>query len=619
MPTEDPFAWTVDELVGELCDSRELYKAAGIAIVNVPDLPALEHQLQIRQITGSTLLNFDRSALVVRNELQIPHLGQRMTLMSVVELLRRRSETYQRQAVNACVGLLDVKGEAGRKRAKITHISTAPLPVTSQNVPEAAVTPTQGLFSEQPLAGVGDWDHLLRWQHEGDNDEIIDLDGDDDEPEDDEQYSLAHAAEEDQREVPENEAEEGPTNRSKLSTEQVTEIINERIEAYTNSWFVNKGIARGEELQYDPQKLWTEAETSGRRKDLVQKYEDDHAYYRQRLDRLCLEIVESPGSNIAQVRRQCSNLEVTIDSMELTGWLLDIYKLDPVETSEEETELDNQGTGIPSGESLRSTHRSKLPTQIIDLGTPSESSGDDEENASSFDNMFKTATTTNTIGARPVSLRRSATPDSVIDKTVESDSVILETVEQLEPVAPDQTLPMRTPITHGDEPQNASITTVRRWRWADLLEHLDRKRVVSKAILEMGMDDREVIRNRIEQVGKTNLIKETKACVDMQWKGESRIQGVLPRDLPKIMTFTNLFLSWWFCQNHFTQSSTVSSRGLEELKQYLEDGTAEISTFYDYVFTVMRTTFSPQAMQFPERPSQAEIIEISDDDDDDDD
>jgi hypothetical protein len=172
--------------------------------------------------------------------------------------------------------------------------------------------------------------------------------------------------------------------------------------------------------------------------------------------------------------------------MELAAWLRDIYKLEPVETSDEDTEFDEQATtGTPSGDPssndlLRSAHRSEPLTQIIDLGSPSESSSDDD--ASPFGTLLSTATAANAIGARPVSLRRPSTPDSVIGETVEPDSVIIETVEH---VAPDQTLPMRTPTNHGDEPQNASITTVRtptnhgdepqnasittvrRWRWAD--------------------------------------------------------------------------------------------------------------------------------------------------------
>jgi hypothetical protein len=99
-------------------------------------------------------------------------------------------------------------------------------------------------------------------------------------------------------------------------------------------------------------------------------------------------------------------------------------------------------------------------------------------------------------------------------------------------------------------------------------------------------------------------------------KGESKLPGVLLRDMPKAITFTKLFLSWWFCRNCFQQSEAYASiRDLEELKECIDDGSADTDTFYNYVYTVIGTIFSPEALQRPERPSQAEIIEISDDDD----
>ena len=80
------------------------------------------------------------------------------------------------------------------------------------------------------------------------------------------------------------------------------------------------------------------------------------------------------------------------------------------------------------------------------------------------------------------------------------------------------------------------------------------------------------------------------------------------------ITFANLFLSWWLCRDYYKEPN-ASAAELEELKRCIDDGSAEIATFYDYLHTIMRTTFSEQALQHPEQPSQAEIIEISDDDD----
>ncbi|KAF1832795.1 hypothetical protein BDW02DRAFT_502139 [Decorospora gaudefroyi] len=493
----------------------------------------------------------------------------------------------------------------GRKRMKVTQLSKTPLPVAPGHS-EGPIASTFGPLSETEPSGTENWEYLLRWQNVAGGDQELDLAAEDDI--EDDQYGLEDAAEEDAQDVPDDndKGTEGVGGKSKLSKDQVLDIINERIEFYANSWVPNKGVAREDEVQYDPFTMWEEAEASGKRQELVQKYETNYAYYSHRLDRLCDGIVLFPGSNADQVRRQCGNLEITIDSMELAGWLRDIYKLEPAEDSDEERELDRPDTtkDEPTSQHKFSAHQLKAPIQIIDLGSPSEPSEIGDGNASPFDRPAEAAT--QMAGDRLDAPIRFSTPDSVI-------------VNSVEPPLPDclsieHTVPVRKPINHGDEPENASIATVGRWRWTDLAENQDRKRVVSKAIHEMKVQDRELIRNRIRYVGKPSLVKEMGACVEMLRRGESKLQGVLPRDMPKIITFTNLFLSWWFCRN-YTRQQGASRRDLGELKQCMEDGSAETGIFYDYVSTVMGTTFSPQALQHPERPSQAEIIEISDDDD----
>ncbi|KAI4923232.1 uncharacterized protein J4E92_007988 [Alternaria infectoria] len=299
------------------------------------------------------------------------------------------------------------------------------------------------------------------------------------------------------------------------------------------------------------------------------------------------------------------NLEVTVDSMEFAAWLRDIYKLEPVDDSDEEQVLDDHDIAVTRDHSnlprTTSALQADASNEIIDLGSPPDSSDIEDGNA------------------LPSRINIGAEADPLEDLTHSStqDSVIADSVEPIMYAHPGLLEPdglsTRTPINHGDEPENASIATVRRWKWEDLVEHLDRKRVVSKVIHEMKFNDREVIRNRIRLVGKTNLIKEIRACIGMLCRRETKLQGVLPRDMPKILAFTKLFLSWWFCSNYF-QGPDASKKDLEELRRSMDSGAAETNTFYDYVYTIMGTTFSEKALQHPDQPSQAEIIEISDDD-----
>jgi hypothetical protein len=291
--------------------------------------------------------------------------------------------------------------------------------------------------------------------------------------------------------------------------------------------------------------------------------------------------------------------------MELAAWLHGIYKLGPVDDSDEELEVDDEGAAVsPDGQRPSQdvpAHQDQPSTEIIDLGSPSESSQVEDANASPFDN--NDGTITDLVEDQFDVQARSPT----------RDSVIADSVEPIIYAQPDEGFSIRTPINHGDEPENASIATVRRWKWGDLVEHLDRKRVVSKALNEMKSDDRESIRSRIKLIGKTSLIKEIRACIDMFCREEMKLQGVLLRDMPKYLSFTKLFLSWWFCCN-YAHGPRASKTELEELKECMDSGVAETSTFYDYVYTIMGTTFSENALQHPDQPSQAEIIEISDDD-----
>ena len=153
-----------------------------------------------------------------------------------------------------------------------------------------------------------DYAHLLRWQNVAGGDQIIDLPDEDDLQEDD-NSGLGDAAEEDSRSVDneDEDAVEESSKRTKLSEDKIVDIINERIKFFTNAWRPNKGVARGEEVDYDPVAMWTEAEAKGEREALAKQYETEHMYYRSRLDELCDQIVKFPGSNAV------SNNTLTVD------------------------------------------------------------------------------------------------------------------------------------------------------------------------------------------------------------------------------------------------------------------------------------------------------------------
>ncbi|RMZ70910.1 SNF2 family helicase ATPase [Pyrenophora seminiperda CCB06] len=308
MPASDPWFWTVDQVVAEVCGSDALYLAARVPTSNVPDGAALEKQLRMEQITGKRfLLLFDRPKIVVKNALSIAQLSQRMALADVIDLLRSRSYTYGQQEATAGVKSLDINRKhsldlsvsgfpsnvTSRKRRKITPVSTAPLSKRPQATQTA--TPSTGPAPEDPSVNTNSWSHLLRWENDRDTDDIIDFAAEEELEEPEEEDEESHDSLDEEDEVPEQSS-------SRLTQEEVVNIINDRIEHYTTSWAPNKGVARGEEIDYDPVLMWEEVESSGQREAMVQRYEMEHAYYKQRLDTLCDEIVKSPGSNAVSDR-----------------------------------------------------------------------------------------------------------------------------------------------------------------------------------------------------------------------------------------------------------------------------------------------------------------------------
>jgi hypothetical protein len=522
---------------------------------------------------------------------------------TVNENLHTQPVTHNLQAATTIAQLSEslgdsaVPGPSSRKRQKRTLLTT--IEPQAQQQQQSTQLNTAGMDQCQlRVDGTGQWDHLLeRWKQTDQT--IVDFknlaaDDDDDEYyEEEEQDGPGEAVDEDPREMSDggNDVEK-EQKRSKMNGDQIVDIINERIEHFTAIWKPNKGVLKGDEVDYDPEAMLEEAEASNLRQRLIETYETDTAYYRQRLDKLCDEIVKFPGRSADVVRYQCRNLELTVDYIELSKWLLSIYQFNPVDNDIEEEERPEVSMG----------DRTQLSAEVIDLGTPPESSpqsgGKEEVSVNSSPPLAALAGGIQEQHYSPA--RRSHSVDSVIADTVEYMADVVLTVAA------------RPQVQFSDPPENASISSARRWLWAELIAKKDRKRIVTKALQEMKKKDRETIRDRLTTVGKPGMIREIPACIQMMAKNKAKMPGVLVRDMQKIIIFTRLFLCWWLCDNYFLVEP--SKWHLEALGRCLQGGSPDPSTFCDYLSKIMTTTFSPSALESPDAPSQAEIIEISDDD-----
>ncbi|KAF2866544.1 hypothetical protein BDV95DRAFT_611599 [Massariosphaeria phaeospora] len=578
----DPWFWSVDDLVSQLCRSSSLFQAAGY--VNCPEPSALESQLRYHQVTGAAFLTGIQDD-VLREELGIQQLGHRQALSAVVKHLRSLSPSYNQTTATAAVeGLsLDsndrqpaesaISNDTGRKRQKVALTSTIPLPTKFTQSQDIV-----GVHAHHADKSRGNWDYLLDRYGEDDTEILPPLAAaaafdQDDEDEDEDIDFMDDVDGEDQNHLL------SKHQQSNISYDQVGKIINECITQYTIAW------VPGKEVEHDPEKSWKEAKQADTITHLLETTHNNVLYFKDAIDRLCDKgfLDGQQWKNEDEVRRQCRSLETTINQLEHEKWSLNLYK---IKARDEGNFIDGLSEhGSSDSESSANDHHALEGTStqygVIDLGSESESSvAMDQENDMSDDNGK----------IRP----------GTIDLTA------LEETELYGIAPPDQSY-----VRYGDRPEVASIGTVKRWNWEDLLAKSDRKRIIMKIILEMKADDREMIRNRIGSVRKQNLLNEIRGCVHMLAKGHSRMSGVLPRDIPRIVMFTKLYLSWWFAKDVTRQDSEPHP----DILHCLEHGSQDLSIFYDWVFHVMGATFSQEALAKPGRPSQAEIIEISSDED----
>jgi hypothetical protein len=630
MVTDDPWYWEVNDIVAEICNSSALFQAASCKVEDIPDTAHLEDQFREREVTGRTLLTaYDSDTL--RQELQVQDVDKRRALISVIALLRQHSEAYKQSVATVGVQALDLNREpsqhprvpsfqaatndadgGNRRRVPFTTVPLPANPVRADTALAVAANIT--------VDSSGQWDHLQRWAQADTPDEVIDFT----QPDDEERLFGAETVEGD-RQDPMDDGEEiddiqeayqvqDVQRRSKLTRDQILDIVNQCIEDYAEAWTPNKGVLKEDEVDYDPLRMWQDAEACGQRQLLVDKYETDLAYYNQRLHKLGDRIMDGPGNNVKEIQLQCGLLEITVYSMELSRWLLSIYALKAEDDSDDEEQLHDRSPSVEPFAARYQPHiehvnLSQRHAEIIDLGsTPASSQGEDDRML--IDSPYPHEAHLHQ--PRTAFSGRFQTPDSLVIESVEHPVEHLAETPA-EPYGTDRTAPLWPQVLLDDEPENASIGAVRRWNWDDLIDTQDRKRIVSKVLNAMKRDDREMIRSRLSTVDKADIVREISACIAMLARRETKMQDVLPRDMSKILTFSRLFLSWWLCENYFR--AEPSQWHLEGLREHLEQGSPDPGTFCDYLNKVMTTTFSPEALRNPERPSQAEIIDISSDDD----
>lgn len=413
--------------------------------------------------------------------------------------------------------------------------------------------------------------------------------------------------------------------KGRVAMETVVRIINESMETFANQWspvkYLELAPDHNEQL-IDPVHLWEDAEALGRRDELVKKYTYEIRLYESKLDILATEICKIPQNSENQVRQHCRNLEMHVHNLEAAKWYLSIYELPPA--GSEPGSAEEETLGLARGH-----------VEVIDLESSSDSSdhGDDREicvdaakQVTIKENAIDAAGTMSTPyqkldGEMIVDHVPTVAPYISAPRTLTLTKIGNSTSEPgiVAPIEPEGNLsaarhtdlgPRKSQQPLGNRPEVASILTVSGWNMRDLIATKDSKRVVMKVMLDMSSQQRDMIHQRIRALKKSNLLKEISTCIDMLYRKEQKILGVLPSDLPKIRTITNFFLCWWFADNYMYNSPTDEQ--LHELATELHL-TDDLELFYDWVHYILHKTFSKEAFQNAHAPSQEEIIVISDD------
>jgi hypothetical protein len=598
MASKDPFLWTCEELAHQICYSTgDCFDAAGHIPFYVQDRKDVASAMHKMGMTGEGFLTI-ASAEALRSSFSTASLDHMRALAAYIKVLRQKSPMYQQHLTltktqdlrlddNDDPSALPERSEPtaprhpepqGRRRVNLSTITTEPLPKTTGHR-----STTEG-EAQNPVSD--DWSHLLRWTQEGDDEEM-----EEDEPDtytDEEDLEDIMEVEEDEPDettqsagAPGSEVRGQRKSTTKLSEEQVVDIINERIEHYAQRWRPRKEENTAQPP--DPLRIWEDAEAEGRRPQMAESKKLDVQYFSDRLDNICHEIAKDPWNSVKEVRSICGTLAGTVEQLEEAKWYHDIYALQPVDDSEDDGEA----------------------VEIIDLGSGSESSQPDERlsnvepSTKAVDSELPRRT------ARPVS-----TPVSLHGPT--------NTANVRHPVPQPFGHSSSTPggVRHGRHPETASIHAVSQWDMDDLIAKADRKRIVMKVVHKMPAGDRELIRTRVQTVRKQDLLAEVAPCVTMLLRGEKRMRGVLQRDTYKIVAFTRLFLCWWMADDYFNSHKKEPTEWqLEELAGNLEDGCTDLEYCYNWVRHILENTFNQEALRTPGKPSQPEVIEISSDED----
>ncbi|KAF2463726.1 uncharacterized protein BDR25DRAFT_347059 [Lindgomyces ingoldianus] len=663
MASTDPWLWSVDDVVNQVCHSQRLFEAAGWGPPNCPDPKVFEDELRGNEISGAAFLTgIDDDFL--KRELNIHALGRRRALLAVVAHLRNLSPKYALQAVLTGDGITQthipireqhnsqphfnsheimVVDGSGRKRRKIEPFHLASFTPPTEPIP-AAKSSSEHEDDDQDSFN-NDVEESDRSGEEDESLEDSEAETDYSWSEDLDVYDFNDADSEEEASE-DTHAEEG-----QLSRAQVNAIMDERIAYYQQEW----------ELRELPEERrqafgrWNRPGSPGYRSFYARLTKREIEKFRIRLRTVRRDMRMLSWNDEDALRQLCSSFENTVYQMEKEKFNLQIFLRDspppkqnipraPKPSRRQPQPIDEEGEEVTDDED------SDIEENFMDLHDFIVS---DEEDGSlkQAPNFCPASELDSVVGddSSPVPpepcedegrKRLSTAGDRVeVDSPEEIGQMPFHTVETFIDLGdssdtqsnclsmPDSTsqkfapdiLPATTLLTSN--PALASAEEIAQWAWGEVLEddHAN-ERTLLKLLYEMGEAGRTMLRNRISQISRDSLMREIKRCVTMFAEGENKMEGILRDDLTKIIKLTKLFLSFYLRGNYSEQD--VADDDMRELQEVLKDGLDfDLGCFFDlteqFLGTIFQQTPNSASSQAQSRAiplAHTEIITISSDD-----
>lgn len=342
MSGQDPFSWSVDQVIDQICFTTSSLRAS-LTIKSNLNLSKLQTSLRDNDIDGESLLSLEDTN--VKDDLGISSFGQRREIRKIIQYLRQVSKLYNssleashrdvsKRLLSERESSSEPQPEPQSKKRRIQPLNISTEPVTK---PDS--------FDPNDLSD--DWKNFLSRHQEGSDEEIL-------RPYNESDAEKELDSEEDRSlmEEMESEDDQAPPSAPRLATNEIDQVVDEALREYRMTWNNGKRSKKYKQAL----RRWLQAAKAGTRKPQQYALQRDLHQMRARLSkfRKAITDVTNDYHKIEEVKRNCANLQATVEDCAEKEYYLEVLSSNeppkkPVEDVQSTTTTDEQ---VPEGEEI---------------------------------------------------------------------------------------------------------------------------------------------------------------------------------------------------------------------------------------------------------------------------